>query len=83
SGSGSLSFKGYVRGAVSAGIDLGPRAGGQPVDKFLYDYDAASDTGTIVEAGFKILGTGLDMAFTIFDNIGVSVTNGTVTMDHD
>lgn len=50
---------------------------------FLYDWDSGTGQGTKVEAGFKALGQDLCLGFNVFDNIGLSVTHGSLTLDAD
>ncbi len=88
-GSGSINFKAFAGIVIEAGVDASGRLTEQPVDVFLYDYDdqgtpdTSDDTGTRVDAGFKLLGQGLNLGFEIFDSIGLDVTDGTVTIDAD
>jgi len=88
-GSGTINFKAFAGIMIEAGIDASGRPDGLPVDVFLYDFDdhgttdTSDDTGTKVEAGFKLLGQNLNLGFEIFDSIGLNAENGTVTIDAD
>ncbi|MEK9862161.1 MAG: hypothetical protein VW804_03320, partial [Verrucomicrobiota bacterium] len=69
--SGEVELQLYALARLEAGIDLGPRKDNESVDKFLFDWDPDLSQGTRVEAGFKVLGQDLNVAFSLFDSIGV------------
>ena len=81
--SGNVNIKGFAEASVAFGIDLAPRQEGQTVDKFLYDWDAGSETGTRVAAGFKLLARDVSLGFEVFDSIGLETNDDGLDWDRD
>ena len=75
-GSGSVNVKAFASARLEGGVDLGPRKQGQPVDKFLFDWNETLQEGTRVDAGFKVLGQNMNLGFEIFDFVGLETING-------
>ena len=78
-GGGNVNVRAYARVMIEAGIDVAPREGGLAVDKFLFDWNAGTQTGTRVDAGFKLLADDVALNFEIFDSIGLGTTGASAT----
>ena len=50
---------------------------------FLFDWDADAQTGTRVDAGFKLLADHIALNFEVFDSIGLGTSDARATIDAD
>ena len=53
------------------------------MDIFLYDWDAGLQTGTRVDAGFKLLAANISLNFEVFDSIGLRTNDAGLNYDRD
>src|SRR3989304_3387979 len=81
--SGNINVRAFASVQIEAGVDLGPRTQGAPVDIFLYDWDAGLGLGTRVEAGFKLLARDIHLEFEVFDSIGLMTNDAGIDFDRD
>jgi len=82
-GSGTISFKAFAEVMIKAGVDASGRSGDLPVDIFLYDWDDATQQGTRVAAGFKLLAQDISLGFEVFDSIGLHTNDAGLDWDRD
>jgi len=82
-GSGNVNVKAFAEAAIEFGLDLAPRQDDLAVDKFLYDWDETTETGTRVAAGFKLLARDISLGFEVFDSIGLHTNDDGLDWDRD
>jgi len=82
-GSGNVNVRAFAEAAIEFGLDLAPRQDDLAVDKFLYDWDETTETGTRVAAGFKLLAQDVSLGFEVFDSIGLHTNDDGLDWDRD